>query len=455
MDRVVSMTSIMWFRRDLRLHDNPALLEACSGGDVVPVFVLDSEIINGAGALPMAFFLDCLRELNESLEGHLVIRSGDPVEIIPSLAREAQAQNVYCAGSFTPSGMARDESVEAKLSTDGKRLVRVDSAYAVAPGSVLKGDGTPFKVFTPFLRAWQSHGWSQPQAKPSSPRFVSMKSEDIELAPQLNAGVELADGGEVAALKRLESFLENDLDNYEASRDNPAQDSTSRLSPFLRFGCIHPRQILSEMNSSANSRKLISELCWREFHADVLFNNPDSLHQALQPKMRKMKVDTGKHADELFEAWKCGQTGYPIVDAGMRQLLAEGFIHNRVRMIVASFLVKDLHIDWSRGAEWFLQHLIDGDIASNTHNWQWVAGTGTDAAPFFRIFNPITQSKKFDPDGSYIRRWVPELGALDSKAVHEPWNYPLESNGYVLPIVDHEEERNEALRRYDALKTAH
>jgi deoxyribodipyrimidine photo-lyase len=267
----------------------------------------------------------------------------------------------------------------------------------------------------------------------------------------------LPDPGEKAAHRRLDGFLRSGADRYGQERDRPDLDSTSRLSAYLRFGCIHPRQVLARLDRHQTSHRTFeTELCWREFHADVLYHRPDAARRSYREEWRHFQVDAGRDADRRFQAWTEGRTGYPIVDAGMRQLLAEGFMHNRVRMIVASFLVKDLHLDWGRGARWFMEHLVDGDLASNQLNWQWVAGSGTDAAPFFRVFNPVTQGRKFDPDGEYIRRWVPELAGVPAPAVHEPWKADrslfADHDSYPDPVVDHTEEREEALARYGRVR---
>jgi deoxyribodipyrimidine photo-lyase len=260
--------------------------------------------------------------------------------------------------------------------------------------------------------------------------------------------------GEGAALARLDDFLATQAADYADRRDRPADEATTRLSPYLKYGCIHPRTVLARLGRAKSHEKLRSELAWREFYADVLWHTPESARQALQPKMAAMELDTGKRADERFDAWAAGRTGYPMVDAGMRQLSGEAWVHNRVRMIVASFLVKDLHIDWTRGARWFMQHLVDGDLASNNHGWQWVAGTGTDPAPYFRVFNPVTQGKEHDPDGDYVRRWVPELAGVAGAAAHEPWRLAGGlPPGYPERIVDHAAERLEALSRYESLKS--
>jgi deoxyribodipyrimidine photo-lyase len=264
--------------------------------------------------------------------------------------------------------------------------------------------------------------------------------------------VELPIAGEDAALRRWRSFRDEHLAEYADSRDRPDRPGTSRLSPYLKVGAIHPRTILADLTGARSkaATSFLDELAWREFYADVLHQNPDSAWHDLRDDLRSMPYD---EQDELVTAWKAGRTGFPIVDAGMRQLRQTGWMHNRVRMITASFLCKDLHAWWPAGARHFLDHLVDGDLASNNHGWQWVAGTGTDASPYFRIFNPMTQGKKFDPDGEYVRRWVPELAHVAGRKAHEPWSVDDGyDHGYPEPVVDHAEERAEALRRYDAAR---
>jgi deoxyribodipyrimidine photo-lyase len=442
--------SVMWFRRDLRIADNPALLESLKSDGTVPLFVLDPNVLKPSGDARIAFLFDCLDKLNESLDGSLVIRHGDPARVVSATAREVEADSVFCAEDFGPYGRQRDDDVEATLAKHDITLERVDSNYAVEPGSVVKKDGTPFQVFTPFSRAWQEHGWGSPRSAPRNPSFISLQSDGLPESPKVDA--ELPPPGEAAARKRLNAFLDSRVNGYKDGRDFPAAGATSRLSPYLKYGCIHPRQVLDKLGAGVGAATFRTEICWREFYADVLFHRPETLTTSYQPKFAKMKVDGGKRAEERFDAWAKGETGYPIVDAGMRQLLGEAWMHNRVRMIVASFLVKDLHVDWTWGARHFMQHLVDGDIASNTHGWQWTAGNGTDASPFFRIFNPTTQGKKFDPDGEYVRKWVPELRDVDKKYIHEPWKHPDGvPEGYMAPMVDHDEERKDALARYAAL----
>lgn len=487
-------TALLWFRRDLRLSDHPALRAALTGFDrVVPLFVWDPVLVRASGANRLAFLSGCVRELDASLDGRLLIRSGDPVRMVAEVAEEAGADSVFVTSDFGPYGGRRDERVAAALGRAGASFESVDSPYAVAPGQLLTGGGSPFQVFTPFAKAWRAHGWPAPIRRPARLNRLdraglrrsagggsgggSLLEAGEEGGGGLagggrsgsgsgrgtgggsergsgSAGGSLPEAGEDAAHRCLDRFLRSAIDSYPTERDRPDLDSTSRLSPYLRFGCLHPRQILARLEPGRHER-FETELCWREFYADVLHHRPDAARRSYRAEWRTFQVDDGADADDRFEAWAQGRTGYPIVDAGMRQLLAEGWMHNRVRMIVASFLVKDLHIDWGRGARWFMLHLVDGDLASNQLNWQWVAGSGTDAAPYFRVFNPVTQGRKFDPDGTYIRRWIPELaGRSAAEDVHEPWKASgsLFDSGYPEPIVDHAEEREEALARYDRLR---
>jgi deoxyribodipyrimidine photo-lyase len=452
---VSSDRAIWWVRRDLRRLDNPALNAAAAAGRVLPVFVLDDALWGPAGDARRAFLAGSLHALDRSIGGHLVVRHGDPATELVRLAGEVDASAVVAAADFGPYGRRRDDSVAGALGDAGVDLDLVGSPYAVDPGTVVKGDGTAFKVFTPFSRAWAAHGWDAPHEPPARTHWVDgVDSAGIPDTPDLDAAIPTP--GEEAALRRWRHFLDHDLDGYDTRRNDPGGDHTSRLSAYLHWGCVHPRTLLAELDAGREDHRVFrTELCWREFYADVLWGNPDSARRSLQPQMAGIEVDTGATADRRFSAWAEGRTGYPIVDAGMRQLRAEAWMHNRVRMIVASFLVKDLHIDWTRGARWFMGHLADGDLASNNHGWQWVAGTGTDAAPYFRIFNPVSQGQKFDPDGTYVRRWVPELGSYPDRYVHCPWDAPdrpLDAGDYPDRIVDHAAERDEALARYQATR---
>ena len=445
--------SVMWFRRDLRLTDNPALNVAANlegaRRTVTPLFVLDPIFLERSGVPRLAFLFRSLRELNRQLDGSLVVRIGDPAKIVAQVAQEVGAVDVLAAKDFAPYGQKRDAKVSQALQKIGARLQHVGSPYAVDPGTVRKADATPYSVFTPFSKVWLAHGWDAPMktANVTWHGAPKISSEKIPDDPALSAKIPRA--GEEAAWERWQIFSESALDKYKSERNNPDRDGCSQMSVYLRFGVVHPRQLLAELEPNANHDHYRSELCWREFYADVLFHQPQTTWKNLQPKMDALRVDTDTKAKQRFAQWCDGKTGYPIIDAGMRQMLATGWMHNRVRMIVASFLVKDLHLPWQWGAKFFMKHLVDGDIASNNHGWQWTAGTGTDAAPYFRVFNPVLQGEKFDPDGNFVRAWIPELKDVPKKFIHSPW---LAEGGlfsqYPSPMVDHSQERDEALSRY-------
>lgn len=434
--------TVLWFRRDLRLADHPALSAAAASAERVVALFVDDDRLRGPSGAPRVAFLDgCLDALDADLDGRLVRRPGDPAEVVAAVAREVGATTVHATEDFGPYGRARDAAVADALAADGVELRLTGSPYAVDPGTVLNQSGQPFKVFTPFSKAWVRLASRRRPGPVPDVDWVDGLSSSRPTAARVDRGVALPEAGERAAHDRLDAFVEEAVDAYGDQRDLPAVEGTSRLSPHLKFGTIHPRQVLERLAAGrVGHDKFRSELAWREFYADVLFHRPDTARQAFNPKMAAMRLDTGSAADARFAAWCEGRTGFPIVDAGMRQLLGEAWVHNRVRMVVASFLVKDLHVDWTRGAAFFLEHLVDGDLASNQHGWQWVAGTGTDAAPYFRVFNPQTQASKFDPDGTYVRRWIPELGDSEHPGV------------YPEPIVDHGHERAEALRRYQRIR---
>jgi deoxyribodipyrimidine photo-lyase len=478
------MTSVMWFRRDLRLADNPALLAAVSaaragggarpgrGGGVgteplssqhlssqhsgeaagvVPLFVLDPGLDDPAGLPRRAYLMDSLTELGKHVGG-LLVRRGDPVAEVVAVARAARADTVHIAADFGPRGRRRDQEVESELARHGIELIRTGSPYAVPPGRVLKDSGDPYQVFTPYSRAWRVQDWGMPPGAPSSVRWtVPTQSHPLERTA-LPERLRLPAAGERAALERWRRFLAGGLEDYSAHRDRPDLDGTSRMSVHLKWGEIHPRTMLADLAllRGESARTFATELAWREFYADVLWHGPESARQYLRPEFATMEYD---EPGARFTAWGEGLTGYPIVDAGMRQLRAEGWMHNRIRMVVASFLVKDLHIEWLHGARHFMRWLVDADLASNQHNWQWVAGCGTDAAPYFRVFNPTLQGKKFDPRGDYVRRYVPELRQLDEQSIHEPWTLPGgPPGGYPAPIVNHDAEHRESLRRLERLR---
>jgi deoxyribodipyrimidine photo-lyase len=456
--------AIWWLRRDLRLADNPALLAAAGAADaVLALFVLDDALLRPSGDVRRAYLCRCLRDLDERLDGRLIVRAGDPAGQVAAVAAEVDAAEVHVAADFGPYGARRDERVAAALAAAGRRLCPVGSPYAVSPGRVRRPDGGRYRVFMPFYRAWKDHGWRAPAGLPGEVTWVASRSDRLPAEPDL-PGVTLPAAGEQAALRRLDDFVDGPLKRYAQDRDRPGLAATSRLSVYLKFGCVHPRTILRRLDAAAAAgatgatgavgtegvEKVRSELAWREFYADVLAATPESARSDLTGALASMHYDP---PDDRFEAWKWGRTGYPIVDAGMRQLLAEGWINNRVRMIEASFVCKDLHVHWTHGARWFLDRLVDGDLASNNQGWQWTAGTGTDAAPYFRVFNPTAQSRTYDPDGSYLRTWLPELRDVAGDAIHEPWRLPGgPPNGYPAPVVDHATARRDALDRYAAAR---
>lgn len=439
-------TSVLWFRRDLRIADHPALLAARDAADeVLPLFVLDDALRGPSGKPRLAFLYRCLRELEEKTDGALRVVHGTPETVVPRIAKEVGAVSVHVSSDHAPYGRQRDEAVAAEVD-----LVATGSPYAVTPGTLTKGDGTPYQVYTPFFRAWQERGVHSPAANPRSVPWTDGGVKRVAIPDDPDLGdLALPPAGESGARELWNRFQGDDLRDYADTRNRPDLDRTSNMSVYLKYGCLHPRTILADLRSGKGSDAYRREIVFRDFYADVLWNNPRSARHEVQQQMTKLHYSEGKKADELFDAWAYGRTGYPIVDAGMRQLLGEAWVHNRVRMIVASFLTKDLHLHWRRGARWFMEHLRDGDLASNQHGWQWTAGTGTDPSPYFRVFNPTKQGQDYDPDGDYIRRWIPELRDVPGKQVHTPWELPDgPPNGYPRPVVDHAEERKVALERY-------
>jgi deoxyribodipyrimidine photo-lyase len=451
---MAEVASLLWLRRDLRRGDHPALLAAAGQGPVLACFVLDPQLFDPAGPVRRGWLAANLRALDEAYDGRLCLRWGDPGEIIPTLATEVGATEVHVSTETEPGGAARDSVVRSGLAARGIGWVETGSPYAVTPGRLLNHSGAGYRVFGAFQRAWREHGWRGPAVEPTALRLAVAPSDPRALAALAAAvadcPIELPPAGEGAALARWSAFLSSGLAEYATARDRPDLPGTSGLSPYLKLGVVHPRTLLADLagRPGDGAERFITELAWREFYADVLSGNPGSLAGDLNP----LPI----HYDDPgagFEAWKQGRTGFPIVDAGMRQLLAEGWMHNRVRMITASFLAKDLHVWWPHGARHFLDHLIDGDLASNTHGWQWTAGTGTDAAPYFRVFNPVIQGERFDPGGTYVHRYVPELRHLAGAAAHRPWEAgDGYVHGYPERILDHAAERAEALSRYQAVR---
>ncbi|MFN8076877.1 MAG: deoxyribodipyrimidine photo-lyase [Kineosporiaceae bacterium] len=472
--------AVVWFRRDLRLRDHPALARAVAaasasaqGGHVVTAFVVDPALWEPAGPARRAWLVDSLTALDADLRaagGRLVVRHGDPREVLPRLCADAaraagtvpDAVGVHVSADAGPYGRERDADVRTALAERGIRFTATGTPYAVGPGTLLSGAGTPFQVFSAFRRAWTAHGWPGPAhlhlPDGASARFLDLPDDGGGIPTRPRRDVpDLPPAGEDAARQAWHRFVDHGLHGYAQGRDRPDLSGTSQLSAHLKYGEIHPRTLLAGLARAGAPADDVdsyrSELCWREFYADVLWHRPASAREYLRGEYARMRYDS---PGERLAAWQQGRTGYPFVDAGMRQMLAEGWMHNRVRMVVASFLVKDLHLEWQHGARWFMGHLRDGDLASNSHGWQWVAGSGTDAAPYFRVFNPVSQGQKFDPDGAYVRRYVPELRHLAGRVAHEPWSAPDGyRHGYPQRIVDHAAERAEALARLAANKSPH
>lgn len=439
--------ALLWFRRDLRLADHPALDAARAGRrDVLGVFVLDPVLWRGAGPARRTFLAGALADLSRRTGGRLAVLHGEPATVLPAAARHVGAGAVHVSADYTPYGTARDEQVRAALARDGIGWAATGGPYAVEPGHLRTGAGAGYRRFAAYRRSWLAHGWPEP-VRPRPGDWLSYDGPHRGGLPQGSwAGDPLPEPTEQAALARWREFRDRALPGYAEGRDRPDLDGTSGMSAYLHLGLVHPRTLLAGLGEGEGARRFRTELCWREFYADVLLAEPGSAWTTHDPGMRGVPVDTGPGAREVFEAWQDGRTGFPLVDAGMRQLAATGWMHNRVRMVTASFLVKDLHLPWQWGARHFLRHLVDGDLASNNHGWQWVAGSGPDAAPYFRVFNPARQGAAFDPDGRYVHRWVPELAGLPAAQVHAPGAH--RPTGYPPPLVDHAAQRAEALLRY-------
>jgi deoxyribodipyrimidine photo-lyase len=445
------MTALLWFRRDLRLRDLPSLLRAAADSDdVLACFVLDPRLEASSGDRRMQFLCDSLRRLRDDLDGRLLVTRGRAEERIPAVVKEIEAPAVHVSEDFSPYGRRRDDRVREALGD--VPLVGTGSPYLVSPGRVTKDDGEPYKVFTPFFARWRDLGWrSAVRSGAKSTQWVDPEQLGKRAKPAEipDPGVELdLPAGEAAARRQWKKFVDKGLEDYSDERNRIDHDGSSRMSAHLKFGTIHPRTMVADLDQHrAGARAYLRELAFRDFYAAVLHHWPESVWWNWNRDFDAIEIDSGKEAEKRFEAWKAGETGFPIVDAGMRQLRDTGFMHNRVRMIVASFLVKDLHLPWQWGARWFLDQLVDGDMASNQHGWQWSAGCGTDAAPYFRVFNPARQAEKFDPSGDYVRRWVAELADANDVTLTKVGRPP----GYPEPMVDHTAERSEALRRYQGM----
>jgi deoxyribodipyrimidine photo-lyase len=437
--------AIVLFNRDLRVRDNPALAAAAKAERTVPLFVLDEELLGSrfAATNRVAFLLEALRDLGESLRqrgGRLYLRRGDPVGETLALARECGAEGLHVSADWSGYARRREERLARACEEQRIAFHRHPGTTIVTPGIVTPAGGDHFKVFTPYHRAWQE---VPTRRRAAAPRRLKVSSRlavgHLPAADSLlrdRPSPERAGGGESDGRRLMHAFLRNRLGEYERRHDELAGDATSALSPYLRFGCISAQELLDEASSRPGGAAFARQLCWRDFHHQVLATQP-----ALPRRDYRPRGDRWSRSRRAFDAWREGQTGYPIVDAAMRQLLREGRMHNRARLIAASFLTKDLYIDWRWGARHFWDLLSDGEIANNAGNWQWVAGTGNDTRPN-RIFNPIRQAHRFDPDGIYVRRYLPELESVEGAAVHEPWRLAPEQRralDYPEPIVAHDE----------------
>jgi deoxyribodipyrimidine photo-lyase len=445
-------TAVVWFRRDLRVHDHPALVAALREHDrVVPLFVLDPRLVGGRfrSANRTQYLLDCLTALDGELRDRgagLVVRHGRFEDVVPAVCEEVGANVVYAAGDASPYARGRDRRVGESVD------LRLGSGLFIGRFSELTTkDGRPFTVYSPFRRAWeQQERRTVHRAPPAVPMPAKVRSEGIPRLTDLGFDGPARDledrpePGENAAIKAMDAWVRGGLEDYDDSR-NRLSAQTSRMSQYLHFGCLSPLRLEQRVLAAGVSERYRQELAWRDFYAYVLVYHPRIPRDAFRPEMDELEWadDAGALA-----AWEEGRTGYPVVDAAMRQLVACGWMHNRARMIVASFLTKDLHIDWRAGERFFMEHLIDGDVGSNNGGWQWVAGTGTDPQDYTRVFNPSLQQERFDPDGAYVRRWVPELAGVPDAHLSRPWEMDEPPVGYAPPIVDHAEERRRAIDAY-------
>jgi deoxyribodipyrimidine photo-lyase len=444
------MNVAFWFRRDLRLQDNQALNHASSLGTVFPVFTVPE---NFAALTPIRqhSLLESLKSLSGDLPEGLGILSS--LKALADFAKSQGLSKVVSTKAHDTNGMLEQAALAELLYTQGIALELVGSNYAVEPGTIRKDDGAPLKVYTPFYKRWMQTGWPRPYvldvqgASWGKPQGVGSYPAPSGTAPfPIRAG-------EAFAKRTFARFAKRSLNEYDELRNRPDVSGTSHLSHALAHGEIHPRTLLVQLGDSVGHDTFRKEIAWREFYADVMFHNPHTLEDYYNPDYAAMRYSDPVLDAEKLKAWEEGRTGFPIVDAAMRQLMQTGWMHNRSRMIVASFLIKDLHFEWQVGARHFEKWLTDFDPASNSHGWQWTAGCGTDASPYYRVFNPTLQGEKFDPNGDYVRKFVPELQHISGSAIHQPWLLVDGlAHGYPAPIVDHAVERDEALARLKALK---
>jgi len=453
---------IIWFRQDLRLDDNPALRAACANGAIIPVYIHDQNTAKGwpRGGASCWWLHHSLAALNRALGGKLILRDGKAADLIPALTRATGAAGIYWNTCYEPWRTAQDRHIQAQLTAQNCAVHIFRGNYLYEPHENLKADGTPYRVFTPFYRHYQRRFPPPPAAcMPPTINYAAHdqptgQPDDLGLlqGPPWHRKLETYwQPGEAGAQARLAAFLNDHIAAYQTGRDQPASDAVSRLSPHLHFGEISPRRIWQEADNVCGpvAAPFLRQLVWREFCAALLHHNPALPEQPLQEKFTAFPW---RDDPQALEKWQRGDTGYPLVDAGMRELWETGAMHNRVRMVTASFLVKNLLIHWLEGEKWFWDTLVDADLANNAANWQWVAGCGADAAPYFRIFNPTLQGQKFDPQGTYIRRFVPELAGVPDKFIHEPWKAPEYASDYPPPIGDHATMRARALAAYQMIR---
>ncbi|WP_302080642.1 cryptochrome/photolyase family protein [Salinibaculum rarum] len=457
-----------WHRRDLRVADNLAL--DAVNDETVPVFVLDPSVLQHAAPPRVAFLLDGLHSLRKSYRergSDLVVIQGTPTELLPTLAAEYDADTVTWCRDYSGLARERDAAVRQTLDDAGIDRIAVHDAVHHKPGAITTNDGNPYKVFTYFSKKWHDRPKTDPADPPASDDLASVSGSDIPTLADLGFDepeAEIPPAGPAAARDLLTDFCADDIYRYDDRRDYPADDCTSRLSPHLKYGTIGIREVYEETEAakldadSEAERESVFEfqdqLAWREFYTQVLWDRPDVVTQNYKTYDNQIQWDDDP---EKLQAWKDGETGYPIVDAGMRQLREEAFMHNRVRMIVASFLTKDLLIDWREGYDWFREKLVDHDTANDNGGWQWAASTGTDAQPYFRIFNPMTQGEDYDPDAEYIKRYVPELRDAAPEIIHEWHEASLTQRRsaapeYPDPIVDHSERREAAIEMFEVAR---
>ena len=467
---------VMWFRQDLRIADNPAFMNACeSSRPVLPIYILD-DVNSGrwkTGAASRWWLHESLRKLNESLGGNLCLAKGDARSVLERIAQEFSVEGIFWNRCYEPWRIRRDSEIKNSLSAERIAARSWNGSLLVELFDLVKDDGEPYRVFTPFFKKFwrlRSSKFRAAFGVPPTRNLVGCKVcelGELELLPKTPWHRKMENEwrpGEIGAHIRLSKFLEAGVEGYKVGRDYPARRNVSRLSPHLHFGEISPNQIWSGIADSlqgggnSDAEYFLREMAWREFSYSLLFFNPDLPTRNLQAKFDEFPW---QESAGCLEAWQSGRTGYPIVDAGMRELWSTGYMHNRVRMIAGSFLVKNLLLHWRCGASWFWDTLVDADLANNSASWQWVAGCGVDAVPYFRIFNPISQGQKFDPEGTYVRRFCPELSKLPAKYVHSPWQAPtaiLDAAGlelgetYPRPIVDLKRSRTRALEAFAQAK---